>query len=218
MSFSGSVHVGVYAAVSNEWLLYQPSLEEDLVEAITEELGVTAVPTTIGGAGTVGSLATLNAGGIVLSSQVTAAERDHLAEVTGLPVSVLPGSINAAGNVVLANDSGAYIHPELSDDAATTIEETLDVPVERGGIAGVQTVGTAAAVTNTGVLCHPKATDSELDRLADHLDVYADIGTINYGGPLIGAGLIANDAGYIAGDETTGPELGRIEETLGYLE
>ncbi|RLI16358.1 translation initiation factor IF-6, partial [Candidatus Bathyarchaeota archaeon] len=36
----------------------------------------------------------------------------------------------------------------------------------------------------------------------------------NFGVPLIGAGLLANSKGYAAGAETTGYELGRIEEAL----
>jgi translation initiation factor 6 len=90
------------------------------------------------------------------------------------------------------------------------------VPVERGELGSVQTVGTAGVATNRGVLCHPKSTDEQLDRLEDVLGVPADIGTINYGGPLVGSGLIANDTGYIVGERTTGPELGRIDSALGY--
>jgi translation initiation factor 6 len=48
--------------------------------------------------------------------------------------------------------------------------------------------------------------------------VPADIGTINYGGPLVGSGLVANASGYVAGQQTTGPELGRIEDALGYID
>lgn len=212
------MHVGVYARASDEWLLHQPGIDEELVDTMASELTVTSVETTVGGTGTVGSLAVLNDAGVVVSDQVTTSEREHIAETTGLPVAPLPDSINAAGNVILANDTGAYVHPDLSAPAIETVESTLEVPVESGTIAGVQTVGTAAVATSNGVLCHPKATDEELARLADHLGVYTDIGTINYGGPLIGAGLIANSSGYVAGDETTGPELGRIEDTLGYLD
>ncbi len=50
------------------------------------------------------------------------------------------------------------------------------------------------------------------------LGVPADIGTINYGGPLVGSGLLANAHGYVVGQETTGPELGRIEDALGYID
>jgi translation initiation factor 6 len=131
-------------------------------------------------------------------------------------VTELPGRINAAGNVVLANDNGAYVHPDLPRKAVTAVEDGLDVPVRRGDLADVRTVGTAAVATNKGVLCHPKSTDDELDALEDVLDVPADIGTINYGGPLVGSGLIANDYGYIVGQDTSGPELGRIDSALGY--
>jgi len=48
--------------------------------------------------------------------------------------------------------------------------------------------------------------------------VPADIGTINYGGPLVGSGLVANDDGYVCGTDTSGPELGRIDATLGYID
>ncbi|MFB6312147.1 MAG: translation initiation factor IF-6, partial [Salinirussus sp.] len=130
----------------------------------------------------------------------------------------LPGRINAAGNVVLANDYGAYVHPDLSEAAVAAVEDGLDVAAERGDLAGVQTVGTAAVATNRGVLCHPHCTDAELDRLEEILDVPADIGTVNYGGPLVGSGLVANESGYLVGEDTTGPELGRIDAALGFVD
>ena len=68
------------------------------------------------------------------------------------------------------------------------------------------------------MLCHPDATDEKLDFLEELLGVPADIGTINYGGPLVGSGLVANDHGYVVGQDTTGPELGRIESALGYID
>jgi translation initiation factor 6 len=133
-------------------------------------------------------------------------------------VATLPGRINAAGNVVLANDYGAYLHPDLSREAVQAVQAALDVPVERGEIATVRTVGTAAVATNDGVLCHPKAADEELDHLEELFDAPADIGTINYGAPLVGSGLLANESGYVCGQETTGPELGRIEAALGFID
>jgi len=48
--------------------------------------------------------------------------------------------------------------------------------------------------------------------------VPADIRTINYGGPLVGSGLVANENGYVVGNDTTGPELGRIDDALGYID
>ncbi|MES3517827.1 MAG: translation initiation factor IF-6 [Natronomonas sp.] len=217
-ALSGSAYVGIFARATDSCLIVRPGLDEDTAEAFSDELGVDAVSTTVAGSGTVGALTVGNENGLIVSGNATDRERERIAAAAGVPVVSLPGKMTAAGNIILANDNGAYVHPDLSRDAVVTVRETLDVPVERGAIAGVRTVGTAAAVTDDGVLCHPKTTDSELDRLEELFDVYADIGTINYGGPLVGSGLVANTNGYIVGEDTTGPELGRIEDTLGYIE
>jgi translation initiation factor 6 len=34
---------------------------------------------------------------------------------------------------------------------------------------------------------------------------------------MLGSGMLANSNGYLAGSDTTGPELGRIEEALGFI-
>jgi translation initiation factor 6 len=217
-SFAGSSYVGVFARATNDCLLVRSDTDEDTVADMAAELDVEAVPTTVGGSGTVGALAVGNEHGLLVSGRATDRELSTIEEATGLSVASLPGRINAAGNVVLANDYGAYVHPDLSRDAVQTVKSALDVPVERGDLADVRTVGTAAVATNEGVLCHPKSREPELEALEACLDVRADIGTVNYGAPLVGSGLVANDAGYVVGTDTTGPELGRIEETLGYID
>ena len=217
-ALSGSSYVGVFGRATDDCLLVRPDIEESLRAEFEAELDVPAVPTTVGGSGTVGALAVGNENGLLVSERVTDRERERIVEATDLPVGELPGRINAAGNVVLVNDRGAFVHPDLPRKAIKAVKRTLDVPVERGTIADVRTVGTAAVVTENGVLCHPKTSDGTLDALEELFGVYADIGTINYGGPLVGSGLVANASGYVAGQETTGPELGRIEDALGYIE
>ncbi|PSP68539.1 translation initiation factor IF-6 [Halobacteriales archaeon QS_1_69_70] len=197
--------------------MLRAALETDRLEAFEAELGVSAVPTTVAGSGTVGALAVGNGNGLLVSERVRDRERDRIEDAAGVAVSELPGRINAAGNVVLANDTGAYVHPDLTREAVRAVGDALDVPVERGTLADVRTVGTAAVATEAGVLCHPKTTDAELDALEDVFGAYADIGTINYGGPLVGSGLVANAEGYVVGRDTSGPELGRIEDALGYV-
>lgn len=217
-SVAGSPYVGVFAHASTGCLLVRRDIDEETATAIADELGVEAVPTTIGGSGTVGSLAAGNDTGLVVSSQLTERERDTITDATDGVVAELPGRINAAGNVVLANNTGAYVHPGLDEEAVSVVEETLDVPVVHGALGDRQTVGTAAVATNAGVLCHPQAREPELETIEEHLDAYVDLGTVNYGTPLLGSGLLATDQGFVVGEETTGPEIGRIEDTLGFIE
>jgi translation initiation factor 6 len=216
-SVAGSPYVGVFAHASTGCLLVRRDIDDDTTAAIAEELGVESVPITIGGSGTVGALAAGNDHGLVVSSQLTDREREAISDATDGDVVELPGRINAAGNVVLANNTGAYVHPELNDEAVARVEEALNVPVVRGALGDRQTVGTAAVATNAGVLCHPQSREAELEILEDHLDAYVDLGTINYGAPLLGSGLLATDEGFVVGEKTTGPEIGRIEDTLGFI-
>jgi len=217
-AFLGSPYVGVFARATDDCVVLRRDLDDELAAAVAEELGVPAVETTIGGSTTVGSLVAGNGNGLLVSGRVRQRELDRIADQADVSVGELPGRINAAGNVVVANDNGAYVHSELSRDAVQAVEDALGVPVARGRLAGVNTVGTAAVATNGGVLCHPKSTDDELDAIEDALDVHADVGTINYGAPLVGSGLLANENGYVVGEDTTGPELGRIDDALGYID
>lgn len=216
-SFSGSPYVGVFARATDACVIARPDLSDSLAADIEDELEAPVVRTTIGGSSTVGSLVAGNSTGLLTTSRLRDVERDRIEDATDLTIGTLPGRVNAAGNVVVANDTGAYVHPDLSRDAIQAVEDTLDVPATRGRLGDSRTVGAAAVANNRGVLCHPKATDAQLDDIEDALDVPADIGTINYGAPLVGSGLIANDNGYIVGEDTTGPELGRIEDALGFI-
>lgn len=217
-SVAGSPYVGVFASVTDSHLLVRQDLDDEPAETLADELGLAYLQTTIGGSATVGSLAVANENGILVSNQLTDRERERITEATDQPVVELPGKINAAGNVVVANDYGAYVHPDLTRAAVDAVKEALDVPVYRGELGGRKTVGTAAVATNEGVLCHPETREPELETLEEQLNVYADLGTINYGAPLLGSGLIAGKDSFIVGEKTTGPEIGRIEDTLGYID
>jgi translation initiation factor 6 len=134
-----------------------------------------------------------------------------------LKVFPIKDVINAAGNDILANDNGALVHPDLHNSSVKKISDILGVPVYKGTIASLGTVGMAAVVTNKGCLCHPKVTVEEKRQLEKVFDVDVMIGTVNHGFPMIGSGLVANTKGAIIGDMTTGIEMGRIEEALGFL-
>ena len=131
---------------------------------------------------------------------------------------MIQDKLNAAGNDILVNDKGCLVHPDIKDKFLKEIEDVLGVPVVKGTIAGLKTVGMSAVVTGKGLLCHPKASDEELRVLEKVFGVPVMIGTVNHGSPVIGSGLVANSKGAIIGNLTTGIEMGRIEEALGFLD
>jgi translation initiation factor 6 len=75
-AFAGSAYVGVFARATDDCLLVRPDVDADLRDDLVDELDVPAVPTTVGGSGTVGALATGNENGLLVSGRATDRERE----------------------------------------------------------------------------------------------------------------------------------------------
>ncbi len=218
VAIDGTSVLGVFATCTEDLLVITPSITQEARYNLEHELAVDSAPLFIGSSSVVGSLVAGNSNGFVVSSSTSRSEIKQLkAHASGLKVRKLPGKINAAGIVILTNDYAALINPNLITRAERVVEETLRVDVHRGTLASLKTVGMAACATNNGVLVHPKTTNGELSVLEEVFQAPVNIGTINYGSPLVGSSLLANTKGYVAGLETTGIELGRIEEALGFI-
>lgn len=214
----GNPNVGVYVRATSTHLFVPRGITEQNVADLEEAIGIEAIQVAIGGAELIGSLVAANKNGCVVAD--FASDRElAVFEKAGLSVARLDASrLNAAGNNILCNDKGAIVNPDLPVKTVQAIAKALDVPVERTAIAGLPTVGTAAFATNLGVLCHPLSSPAELAFIKKSLHAPAKIGTVNHGHGLVGAGLAANQNGVAVGSRTTGIELGRIDEALGFLD
>ena len=99
-----------------------------------------------------------------------------------------------------------------------TIESTLDVDVESTSMVGSDIIGSLISVTNKGFLISSTAVESEVDFSRKVFGVEGDIGTVGRGISLVGACSIANSNGAIVAKNSTGPEMARVEEALGFLD
>ena len=216
IDLAGDPNIGVYARVFEDIAIVNPGAPAEFTEALVRDLDVDIVTTTIQGSNIIGSLVAGNSQDLIVSGL---ADDDELAVLGDYrDIMLLEGSMNAAGNVILANDYVAAVHPDMSIDIAEEIGSFLGVPVIRLSLGGIKTVGMAGHATNKGILVHPRANDTEIAALERVVDLPIGLGSVNMGTGLVGTGLLANSKGYIAGSATTGFELGRIEEVFGFLE
>jgi translation initiation factor 6 len=216
LDFNENPNVGIYCRANESVVFIQKSLPKKAKKLVAEVLGVKVVELSIADSTIIGSLLTFNSHGAIVTAYANK-ETFKIIEDLGYKVFPIKDVINAAGNDILANDYGALVHPDLQNASVKKISDILGVNVHKGTIASLGTVGMAAVVTNKGCLCHPKATDEEKKQLEKVFGVDVMIGTINHGFPMIGSGLVANSKGAIIGNMTTGIEMGRIEEALGFL-
>ena len=217
LDFNENPNVGVFCRTNDNVAFVRKGLSKKIKKKISSVLDIELIELSISDATIIGSLLAFNSNGAVVTDFV---DEETIKKIKSqdLNVCAIDDKYNAAGNDILVNDKGALVHPDIKDYSMKKVEETLGVPAYTGTIASLKTVGMAAVVTNKGLLCHPKISDEEKKQLESIFGVSVMIGTVNHGSPVIGSGLVANTKGAIIGNLTTGIEMGRIEEALGFLE
>jgi translation initiation factor 6 len=114
ITFGGDPNIGVFARVLGDIAIVPPEAPEDFKAAVKAALDVTLVETTIQGSAIIGSLVAGNSRGIVVSGLAYESEIDILSEHR--EVLLLNEAMNAAGNVIMANDTFAAVHPDMPVD------------------------------------------------------------------------------------------------------
>ena len=217
VNLTGNPNLGVYISVTDEIAIVPFNLPEIMEKYIIETLKVEIIRSSIAGSNLNGALSVGNSKGLIVSPYTFDKEIESL-ESNGLTVAKIPDKYTAVGNIIALNDNGAIATPLLSDNSVKIIEDVLELEVERSSLANSNIIGSLATVTNKGALLHPETTTEEIDFVEEVFQVPANIGTVGRGIPLVGACSIANSYGAIVAENTTGPEMVRIEESLGFLE
>ncbi len=210
--YAGNPNVGVYAAVNESLGFVATDADPAFIRDAETALGIEMFMTTVAGSFVIGSLVAMNSNGLIVSELIDGKEFDLLSG--HIEVGVIDDRMNAAGNNILANDSGAIVSPEMGRKAMSIIEEVLGVEAVRGTIAGHTTVGSVCRATNKGCVCGSDASDEDIALIKDVLGVEAVRSTVNHGIKYIGAGILANSKGALVGDLTTPIEMGKIEDGL----
>ena len=212
-----SPYAGVFCSTNDNLTLVPPGIPADDMEAISEALGTKLEITTLGGSRVLGTLVAMNNNGILVSNIVTDLELEKFKEISNLhkiDFGVLPDRSNAIGNNFLVNDSGGFSNERLGKRAKDKAEEILKINLVSQSINDMDTLGMIGCITNKGGLYHPDISKSEKSEMEKVFDIKLMEGTVNFGLPLVGAGIVANSNGAVCGRQSTGVELGRMEEAL----
>jgi len=208
----GSPYLGVYLRVGDRFAIVPNDAPRSVERELSRLLDVRIVRTSVLDCEVVGALVAANSKGIVVGSELDVRERRTLEAIA--PLTVVPHRQNAMGNNILVNDAGALVHPEFTDDVVAALRDALGVPVERGTIAGLGTVGMAGVATNRGVIVHPRATEKEAAHVGELLGAPVHRSTANFGVPIVGACVVANSRGLLVGRPTTPVEVVHLQEGL----
>lgn len=206
-NYQGDTNIGFYATATNSYAVTSRSFDGK------DYFPETVVETRIAGTNLVGLFTAGNSNCLLLPESVKEREVEKIDDA-GIEYHVLDSVENALGNIILANDSGAVISPEL-EDKKEEIEEALGVDVEVSKIASISNPGVCGAANSHGAVIHRDASEEEAELVKEALHLEdINIGTVNIGSPYIGSGVVLNDQFVLTGHDTTGPEIGRLDRTL----
>ena len=212
-----SPYSGVFCTTNDTLTLVPPGIPQDDMEAISKALETTVEVITIGGSRVIGTLVAMNAQGLLLSNLVTSREIGKLDKIVSdldLRMGVISDRSNAIGNNFLVNDNGGFCNERLGSRTRELAQEVLGVEIMPKSLNQMDTLGMIGCVTNKGGICHPDIIARDRQMMEKVLDVPIMEGTVNFGMPLVGAGVVASSNGAVCSRQSTGVELGRVEEAL----
>jgi len=212
-----SPYSGVFCASNDNLTFLPPGVPEDDMSDISEALGTKIEIITIGGSSVLGTLIAMNNKGILVSNLITSIEVEKLTKIASIfdiKFEVISDRSNAIGNNFLVNDKAGFCNEKLGLKSIKFAESIFGVNINSCSLNKMDTLGMVGCITNKGGLCHPDILVEDREILEKSFEVPIMEGTVNFGMPLIGAGVVATSNGAICGRQSTGVELGRIEEAL----
>lgn len=216
IDYKKNPNIGVVAVANDSIAIVPQDSPKEFVEGIADELKVDIIRTNICGASVVGALVAINNSGVLVNSHIYEGELKILKE-NGVNLGVVDDRLNALGNLILANDKGAVVAKGFKKSSLKIIEDVLNCEVVEMEIESYRTVGSLGVANNRGAVLHPMLSEDVLREIEDVLKVNVDVGTVNRGVGFVKTGAIANNKGIVVGNLTTGIEITRLEDVLGFL-
>lgn len=212
-NFGGQQFVGLFAKACDEYLLFAKS-SGDKFEKCLRNLGVPMHRTSVALSPYAGVYFAANSNGIIAPPFLDEKELAQI-KALGVNVHVLEDTrFCAAGNNIACNDRGAIINPDIPKAEAKRIEDALGVEVAEMQICGYKTAGMMVVATNKGWAANNRISEDEAKKMEEIFGSKGLNCTTNGGNPMVGLGIIANSKAAVAGEGTSGFELGRIEQAL----
>jgi translation initiation factor 6 len=214
LNFQNNPNIGLFAYATDKFCIVNKYIRDKDIKLIAKVLKVPVYETSMLGTGLIGIFTSGNSKGIVISDRIYREEIEEMKQ--NFDILVLETKHTAIGNLMLANDKGCIVSREL-ERHRNEIRDFLGVDTRVGTIGGMDLVGSLGVCNSRGCIVHKAANEKEMELIEKILGIYVLPGSVNFGNQWMKSGIIANSNGFLAGDQTSGPELGLIAETMGFV-
>jgi len=220
LNFHGDPNVGLHGLATDTYCLVGKCVSDKQVAELEERLKVPVFRVTFYGTDLVGLFAAGNSS-VLLIPKIAFENELKLLRATlekiNVKVIVIDTEHTAFGNSILLSDKAAIVSDVYNAITKKQIEAALGMEVTSMNLAGTPVPGSVGKITNKGAIFSPNISDAEIKKLEHLLKFEIGLGTVNMGNPFVSSGLIANSFGFAVGQQSSGFETSRIDESLGFI-
>jgi translation initiation factor 6 len=213
-TIKNSPYMGVFATVTDEVAIVPFSITEKEEKTIEKTLEVEVIKASIGETAMIGILAKGLGKKIAVSSLAENHEIKALEHKGIEAIKIDAGGFTSTGNLICMNYKAGIASQLLGKKNIEKISKFFKIKFKTRTIAGSELVGAAATVTNKGFICNPNIKPKEFKELQKIFGTHGKPTTANFGDLFVGNSVIANSKGAIAGENTSGIEMLKIDEGL----
>ena len=221
LNFHGDPNVGLHGLATEKFCLLGRCVNEKQSAEIEKVLKVPAFHVGLYGTDLIGLFAVATHSSILLPDIVFPNELKKIREEmskTNVKVHTLKTEHTALGNNILINENRGIISTVYDKKSAEQIKKAFpDVKFEQFDLSGLTIPGSLGKVTSKGGIFSPNISDAEIKKLEKLFGFEIGLGTVNMGNPFVSSGIIANSNGVIVGSMSSGYEISRIFESLGFF-
>lgn len=216
LNLEGNPNIGLYGIATDKFCIVGKGVSKKNVTKIEETLGVPVYQIKLYGTDLIGIFAVGNSNGLLVPDIIFKSELEELKK-SPIKFSTIKTEKTALCNNILCNDKIAFVSKDYSKEELDKIKEALGVKIIQTDIAGTKVPGSCGVLTNKGAILNQNMSESEIKKVEKELGYEIGLGTVNMGNNFISSGLIANSNGFVAGSQTSGHELVRIDESLRFI-
>ena len=221
LSFHGDPNIGLHGLATDKYCIVGKCVSDKQAKELEDVLKVPVFRATLYGTDLIGLFAAGNSSVLLIPKIVFENELKVLKnfmEKIKVKVAVIDTEHTAFGNNILLNDKIAVISSAFNQSAQKQIKEALGMKqITVMDLAQMSVPGSAGKITNKGAIFSPNLSDNDIKKVEALLKFEIGLGTVNLGNPFISAGLIANSFGFAIGEQSSGFEISRIDESLRFI-
>lgn len=221
LNFHGDPNAGLHGLATDKFCLIGRCATDEQTAEIEKLLRVPVFRVGLYGTDLVGLFAVATSDSVLLPEIIFPNELEKIKkELSKICVKVhtIKTEHTALGNNILINENFGVISTVYDKKAAEQIKKAFpNVKFEQFDLSGLTIPGSLGKVTAKGGIFSPNVSDAEIKKLEKLFSFEIGLGTVNMGNPFVSSGIIANSNGLIIGSMSSGYEMSRIFESLGFF-